>query len=58
MYLPNENRRSLFLTREIWINPVILWNEIEAIDLINFSGQIYLGIFTFDRELIISRTAV
>lgn len=36
---------------------LVKWNEIEAIDFIHFSGQIYLGIFTFDRELIINRSS-
>ncbi|RST76263.1 hypothetical protein D4T97_005665 [Siminovitchia acidinfaciens] len=35
---------------------LVKWKEIEAIDLINFSGQVYLGIFTFDGELIINRS--
>ncbi|VEF47424.1 Uncharacterised protein [Bacillus freudenreichii] len=36
---------------------LVKWKEIEAIDLINFSGQVYLGIFTFDGELIINRSS-
>ncbi|WP_082918043.1 STM3941 family protein [Oceanobacillus sp. Castelsardo] len=36
---------------------LIRWEEIEAIDFLNFSGQVYLGIFTYDRELIIKRSS-
>lgn len=36
---------------------LVRWNEIETIEFINFSGQIYLGIFTIDKELIINRTS-
>jgi hypothetical protein len=36
---------------------LVRWEEIEAIDLLNFSGQVYLGIFTYDRELIINRSS-
>ncbi len=35
---------------------LVCWEEIEAIEFLNFSGQTYLGIFTFDRELIINRS--
>lgn len=34
---------------------LVRWTEIEAIDFINFSGQVYLGIFTIDRNLVINR---
>lgn len=34
---------------------LVRWHEIEAIDFVSFSGQIYLGISTFDRELIIKQ---
>lgn len=36
---------------------LVRWEEIEAIDFLNFSGQVYLGIFTYDRELIIDRSS-
>ena len=36
---------------------LVRWEEIETIDFINFSNQLYLGISTFDPELIIDRTA-
>lgn len=36
---------------------LINWDEIEAIDFISFSGQVYLAIFTHDRELIINRSS-
>ncbi|EKN71460.1 hypothetical protein BABA_01440 [Neobacillus bataviensis LMG 21833] len=35
---------------------LVRWEEIEAIDFLNFSGQVFLGIFTYDRELVISRS--
>lgn len=35
---------------------LIKWEEIADIDFINFSGQLFLGIFTHDPELIINRT--
>lgn len=34
---------------------LVRWDDMEKIDFINFSGQIYLGIFTSDRDLIINR---
>ncbi|MBS4220737.1 hypothetical protein KHA96_20775 [Bacillus sp. FJAT-49711] len=34
---------------------LVRWTEIEAFEFINFSGQVYLGIFTIDRDLIINR---
>ncbi|WP_077210628.1 STM3941 family protein [Bacillus dakarensis] len=36
---------------------LVKWEEIEAIDFLNYSGQTYLGIFTFDTELIINRSS-
>ncbi|MFC5464071.1 STM3941 family protein [Lederbergia graminis] len=36
---------------------LVRWEEIEGIDLISFSGQDYLGIFTFDPDLIIDRSS-
>lgn len=36
---------------------LVKWEEIADIDFIDFSGQIFLGIFTHDRELIINRTS-
>ncbi|RDW20853.1 hypothetical protein CWR48_04400 [Oceanobacillus arenosus] len=36
---------------------LVRWEDIEAIDLVNFSGQVFLGIFTFDSELIINRSS-
>lgn len=36
---------------------LIKWEEIEAIDFLQFSGQVYLGIFTIDPELIINRSS-
>lgn len=36
---------------------LVKWEEIEAIDFLSFSGQTYLGIFTYDRELIINRSS-
>lgn len=34
---------------------LVKWDEIKEIQFVSFSGQIYLGISTFDRELIINR---
>ena len=36
---------------------LVKWEEIEAIDFLNFSGQVFLGIFTYDPELIINRSS-
>lgn len=36
---------------------LVRWEDIEAIDFLNLSGQTYLGIFTFDSELIINRSS-
>ncbi|WP_152657070.1 STM3941 family protein [Oceanobacillus sp. CFH 90083] len=36
---------------------LVKWEEIETIEFLNFSGQIFLGIFTYDRELIINRSS-
>ena len=36
---------------------LVRWEEIEAIDFLNFSGQVYLSIFTYDTELIINRSS-
>lgn len=35
---------------------LVRWEDIADIDFINFSGQVYLGIFTFDPDLITDRT--
>ncbi|MBS4210031.1 hypothetical protein KHA95_18395 [Bacillus sp. FJAT-50079] len=36
---------------------LVRWEEIEAIDFVQFSGQVFLGITTYDPELIINRTS-
>lgn len=36
---------------------LVKWEEIEAIEFLNFSGQVFLGIFTYDPELIINRSS-
>ena len=36
---------------------LVRWEDIEDIDFINFSNQIFLGIFTFDPDLIVDRTS-
>ena len=36
---------------------LIKWEEIADIDFISFGGQVFLGIFTHDPELIINRTS-
>ena len=35
---------------------LVRWEDIADIDFINFSNQVYLGIFTFDPDLITDRT--
>lgn len=35
---------------------LVKWEDIEHIDFINFSGQVFLGIMTWDPNLIINRT--
>ncbi|MFD1706309.1 STM3941 family protein [Siminovitchia sediminis] len=35
---------------------LVRWEEIEAIEFLSFPGQVYLGIFTLDRKLIIDRS--
>lgn len=35
---------------------MVKWKQIEHIDFINYGGQVFLGIYTYDPELIISRT--
>lgn len=35
---------------------LVRWEDIEDIDFVNFSGQLFLGIYTLDPELIINRT--
>ena len=36
---------------------LVRWEEIANIDFINFSNQVYLGIFTTDPDLIVDRTS-
>jgi len=36
---------------------LVKWEEIDAIDFLNLSGQVYLGIFTNDPELVINRSS-
>ncbi len=36
---------------------MVKWKQIEHIDFINYGGQVFLGIYTYDPELIIARTS-
>lgn len=36
---------------------LVNWEEIEAIEFLDFSGQVFLGIFTYNRELVINRSS-
>jgi hypothetical protein len=36
---------------------LVKWDEIVDVDLVNFGGQTYLGIYTVDPELIINRSS-
>ncbi len=35
---------------------LVRWEEIEALDFVNFSGQLFLGIKTYDPNLIVNRS--
>ncbi|MCJ8008863.1 STM3941 family protein [Lederbergia wuyishanensis] len=44
------------IDKSSYIGPgLVRWDEIESFEFINFSGQLYLGIYTIDRDLVINR---
>ncbi|MCT1901665.1 STM3941 family protein [Oceanobacillus sojae] len=59
-----KNEPAVIITKEGIIDNssyiragLVKWGDIEAIDALNFSGQVFLGIFTYDPELIINRSS-